>query len=237
MTEDLINKKFGKWTVLEYAGIDKHRKKTWKCKCICGNIQNKSGNILKSGRTTQCKKCRNLEQIIDLTNRKFGKWTVIKKTKKDLKNNCLVWECICECGKKSNIRGKCLLSNKSKQCIECANKEMESKDILPKYIFNRIKKSAKERKKEFSLTKEYLEQLFLKQEEKCALSGEPISIKQNFTKKIASLDRIDSEKGYIEKNVQWVDKKINFMKQNLSEKEFFLYCERIINYKNCLKTN
>ena len=40
----------------------------------------------------------------------------------------------------------------------------------------------------------------------------------------ASLDRIDSKKGYTIDNVQWVYKKINMMKQNYDQKEFVNLC-------------
>jgi hypothetical protein len=47
----------------------------------------------------------------------------------------------------------------------------------------------------------------------------------------ASLDRINSKKGYTKDNVQWVHKWINFMKQDLDEEEFITFCEAIVNYK------
>lgn len=40
----------------------------------------------------------------------------------------------------------------------------------------------------------------------------------------ASVDRIDSTKGYTPDNVQWVDKRINFMKQHFSQVEFVELC-------------
>jgi hypothetical protein len=43
----------------------------------------------------------------------------------------------------------------------------------------------------------------------------------------ASLDRIDSSKGYIEGNLQWLHKRINIMKGNMSEKEFLDFCESV----------
>lgn len=41
------------------------------------------------------------------------------------------------------------------------------------------------------------------------------------------LDRIDSSKGYIEGNVQWVHKDVNMMKQNYSQKYFIEMCKKI----------
>lgn len=46
----------------------------------------------------------------------------------------------------------------------------------------------------------------------------------------ASLDRIDSSKGYVKNNVQWVHKTINIMKQAQSNEEFIKLCRDITNY-------
>ena len=34
---DLTGQKFGKLTVIGYAGMDKHHNKSWLCECECGN--------------------------------------------------------------------------------------------------------------------------------------------------------------------------------------------------------
>ena len=47
----------------------------------------------------------------------------------------------------------------------------------------------------------------------------------------ASLDRIDSSKGYIEGNVQWVHKSVNIMKCDFSSDIFIGICNQISN--NC----
>lgn len=46
----------------------------------------------------------------------------------------------------------------------------------------------------------------------------------------ASLDRIDSSKGYIEGNVQWVHKRINKMKLDDSDTEFIEWCRLIADF-------
>lgn len=44
----------------------------------------------------------------------------------------------------------------------------------------------------------------------------------------ASLDRINSSIGYTIDNVQWVHKKINMMKMDLSQEEFINYCRLVV---------
>ena len=46
----------------------------------------------------------------------------------------------------------------------------------------------------------------------------------------ASLDRIDSSKGYIEGNVQWVHKDINKIKTDMSDNKFIEWCKLIAEY-------
>lgn len=111
-------------------------------------------------------------------------------------------------------------------------------EISPNY-WSSIGRAAIKRGFEFSITIEYAWDLFLKQEKKCAISGLPIKFskykyvkekqkKQYFdSDQSASLDRIDSSKGYIEGNVQWLNKHINLMKKDYSQKDFIEICKII----------
>ena len=51
---DLLNKKFGKLTVVEKTNKRMGRAIVWKCQCDCGNICYVSTNNLKSGHSTSC---------------------------------------------------------------------------------------------------------------------------------------------------------------------------------------
>ena len=53
-TENLINQKFSKLTVIEFVGIDKNKKAKWLCECECGNTTITNTHNLKSGNTTSC---------------------------------------------------------------------------------------------------------------------------------------------------------------------------------------
>jgi len=92
----------------------------------------------------------------------------------------------------------------------------------------------------FEITIEYAWDLFLKQERRCAISGMFIDFdmsldnlrKYGHQSGLASLDRIDSNQGYVEGNVQWVHKLVNRMKMNLDEVEFFSIVKQICKHKN-----
>ena len=86
----------------------------------------------------------------------------------------------------------------------------------------------------FEITIEYAWNLFLKQNRRCALSGEPLVLpcKRNgkFTG-TASLDRIDSSKGYVINNVQWIDKQFQPIKRNLPDNVFITLCQKVAAYQ------
>jgi hypothetical protein len=106
---------------------------------------------------------------------------------------------------------------------------------IPRNYWYQMLNSAKLRNLTFELTIEYLYDLFLKQNRKCKISGIDIKFRKlgepkDFT--TASLDRIDSSKPYIENNVQWLHKRVNVMKSNLSDEEFINICKTIAKHQN-----
>lgn len=85
---------------------------------------------------------------------------------------------------------------------------------------------------EWSITKEFMWELYLKQNRKCAYSKIPIHFSSNNLEHklgvgTASIDRIDSSKGYAPDNVCWVHKRVNVMKGNMALEEFFEFCEAV----------
>lgn len=104
-------------------------------------------------------------------------------------------------------------------------------------IFNRIKRNAETRNIKFNITLEQMWNLFLKQDRKCALSGQTLffaKTNRSISDTTSSLDRIDSKKDYMVDNIQWIHKHINQMKMHLDEKYFINLCGLISNYKKDL---
>lgn len=104
-------------------------------------------------------------------------------------------------------------------------------------FWNKIQNSAKVRNLLFNITIQDVWELYIKQNRKCALSGVDIFFFKGYanrSKITASLDRIDSSKGYTKDNVQWVHKTVNNIKMNLDETVFIDWCKKIANYKNDL---
>lgn len=95
-------------------------------------------------------------------------------------------------------------------------------------------RKTKSRNKDFNLTLEHLKDVWDTQEGICPYTG--IKLKDWSYKKnsnslhTASLDRINSKKGYIIGNVQFVSKNINYMKNSLSHEETVELCKIISEY-------
>lgn len=96
--------------------------------------------------------------------------------------------------------------------------------------WNSIKYHAKYRNQEFAISIKYAWEVFEKQNGKCALSGLTLKFwetNERTTNQTASLDRIDSTKGYVEGNVQWIHKSFQSMKSNKTQSEFIQLCKLV----------
>lgn len=84
----------------------------------------------------------------------------------------------------------------------------------------------------------YLWALFERQNSKCIYTGRLLRLPKNEQEAgrsyegKPSLDRIDSKKGYIKGNVQWVGITVNLMKQQFSHHEFIEMCKTIVEHNS-----
>jgi hypothetical protein len=179
----------------------------------------------------------------DLTGKTFGKLTVIKPVPRPdttkSKERSIFWFCKCECGNNCTVRSAELLVGDTKSCG--CNRYMSGENspiykgvgMLSSSKFTHIKYAAIKRNLEFNVSMEYLWDLFQKQEGKCYYTGDLLTLVTRNTKggMTASLDRLDSSKGYFEGNVVWSHKDINIMKMDKSEEEFYKLCQKVITHR------
>jgi hypothetical protein len=95
--------------------------------------------------------------------------------------------------------------------------------------FSGIRCVALKRGLSFNITIDYAWLLFLEQGGKCALTGLPLTFSTQRQRwrgfpQTASLDRIDSSRGYEPDNVWWVHKDVNMMKKEYSLERFIEIC-------------
>lgn len=164
----------------------------------------------------------------DLAGKKFGYLTAIERLEEI--NNHSIYKCQCDCGNYKQVRASHLLANNITTCGSCGIRNDNYEHIeIASTVFTKIKNEARRMNREFNLTLEYLWELYIQQNRKCALSDMLITFGSSIKDKTqtASLDRIDSSKGYIEGNVQWVFKKINMMKRDYSQECFIELCKLV----------
>lgn len=139
------------------------------------------------------------------------------------------WFCNCDCGSLTSIRSTELKPNK--RCRECywetitGNKHYgwTGEDNITGSFWHEYVRSAQRRNLKFEIDKSYIIKLYNQQEGLCNLSKIPLTYSKNL-----SIDRIDSRIGYVENNIQLLDKQVNKIKWILSNKEFVRICELIL---------
>ena len=102
---------------------------------------------------------------------------------------------------------------------------------LSKGHWSNIINNAKSRNLPVMITPKDVWEIWLSQNGKCALTGIDLNLK-SCDEITASLDRIDSNQGYILSNVWWIHKDLNMMKNRMSMTEFIKWCELIVRNNN-----
>lgn len=245
-TQINIGYKYEKWTVIDdkllpTSNHPSNQKYPYGvlCQCECGNQQViHYKRLLNKSVSKQCRECfyssKDRKRKYDLKRGDFvGNWEILEDTKQKTKVGHYLFKAKCSiCGVEVKRPYNSLSTNGCNACFQ--NNRVKWYGEISLNFFNRIKDGAKLRQLDFDITIEYIWNLFLQQNRKCALSKlslkfDTTSRHHNIRKKntTASLDRIDSSKGYIEGNIQWVHKTVNRMKMDLNEIDFFELCNAI----------
>lgn len=90
-----------------------------------------------------------------------------------------------------------------------------------------IKKNAAKRGIEFQIDVKYVYSVYLRQNKECSLTGVPLVFNYETKKCNVSIDRIDSNKPYVKRNIQLVSKDANFAKWMFSQKYFIQLCKMV----------
>ena len=167
---------------------------------------------------------------------RFDKWIVVGDVFIDKRAKV---PCQCDCGAQHSVDAYNLITRKSKSCKTCSlprvgvtNPSWKGYQDIPNSWFLRFKRYSKI---EFQLQIQDVWDLFLGQNKKCALSNLPISFENELRRGekysgvscTASIDRIDSSKGYVKGNVQLVHKDVNIMKNAFNQDYFVQMCKLI----------
>ena len=173
----------------------------------------------------------------------FGLWTIegYIKTIEKTSGSTIVWKFLCGgCNKTFDMNPYNVLKGKSGGCLKCCMKDFSGSrnnawkgcGNIPQSIITHAKHGAKQRGISYSVASEHLDEIWIRQNGACALSGEPITMKASGKNKTAwgnhaSLDRIDSSIGYEEGNLHWVHPIVNIMKNRFNKPLFIDFCHKI----------
>lgn len=173
----------------------------------------------------------------DLINKRFGS-LVVKTLTQERRDGSVIWLCQCDCGntctvntrhlnrKDHNVRScGCQMHKKGSKHAQWTGVGEISGAWFCAHITRENSQTARTRVS-VTVTKEQLWDLFLKQNRKCALSGLDLTIGSHRINN-ASVDRIDSTKGYDIDNIQFVHKDINMMKRWYNQDYFINICKLI----------
>jgi hypothetical protein len=177
-------------------------------------------------------------KIEEHSGKTLGKWRVLSFS--HYNDNRQYWNCKCECGIERAIRADHLVTGHTKgcrKCMESSNKgstnpnwkggELMGASLLASYRF-----SAKRRNLPFNMTIKDIEEVYHSQDGKCRFTGVDLTFPKTSkgSDYTASIDRIDSSKGYNKDNIQLVYKSINIMKMALPDDEFIRLCTLVHNH-------
>lgn len=183
----------------------------------------------------------------DLTNQRFGKLIALEPIKKDRYG--WIWKCQCDCGKITECNAARLRGNRKHSCgcnlygeghyMWSGHKEITG------FYWRRILERAKSRQLDITVSIQDAWEQFERQNRKCALTGVPLYFTKHLTRVFgkgtqlptASFDRIDSNKGYIKGNIQWVHKDINVMKMDMTENDLIYWARKISEYSKDKKVD
>lgn len=172
-----------------------------------------------------------------LVGRKYGLLTVRQLHEERSKSGSRLWLCDCDCGgvaivpayhlKRNNVRSCGCLKKRENNPAWRGYKEIGSA------FWGGYERAARTRNIPFELTIEEGWDLYLKQDRKCYFTGYEIEFSLNSNHSrcgTASLDRLDSHKGYSKENCVWVHKDINRFKNNYSVEQFLKMCYDMANH-------
>jgi hypothetical protein len=171
-------------------------------------------------------------RIKPIIGKTFNQLTILRLDHMNEKG-IIFYECQCSCGKTKIIAGSSVRSGNTKSCGCLLAKSMKrvffkGAGELGMTYFTHAKNHAKKRNLDWKISCQDAWEQFLRQNKKCAISGVSIQLrKSRIDEQTASLDRIDSSRGYTKDNIQWVHKDINMMKQDWSDQEFIQWCHTV----------
>lgn len=195
-----------------------------RAKCDCGGTLDVMAVRIRLGKATRCPSCVRAPQRKYNIGDRYGK-LVVRSFYYDTTGRRMA-RCQCDCGNETSVFVGLFGRNGDRNCGCTPLSTFTGVGRLSGAFFHKIVDNAKRRGLAVEVTKAELWALFLEQDQRCALSDLPLALSvRGIT--TASVDRIDSDKGYTLDNVQWVHKDVNRMKGDLPPDRFLDLCRLV----------
>lgn len=217
----------------------KSRKWLWRCDCGTEKSIDRYSVVKGIVKSCGCLRASPTGRTSVQEGERFGKLIAVRVATRN-RNGHIKWLCRCDCGTETLVFGTHLRRGNTTSC-GCDRTRHGPRHVqwtghgeISGDYFSQVKRAAKGGKGRrsavvFDVTIEYLWDLFIAQNRRGALTDLPLVFRQRShdEPQTASLDRIDSSKGYVEGNVQWVHKDVNMMKGIFDQDYFIQMCGRI----------
>jgi hypothetical protein len=244
-TIDYTGRRFGKLTALSDTGKRRRKYSIWLFRCDCGAvIERHAANIVQSARTgstPSCLACRTYARV-DMTNQRFGKLTAIRPTGEIYRKN-IIWEFQCDCGAivesyPSHINTM-LKRGMTPSCgsYECNGRHKNPHAFLDALI-TKYAKAARERDREFLLTRDECAALFAGNCHYCGqapsrpfLPGKKDKYRNREPLLFNGIDRVDNEIGYIASNTVSCCWTCNKLKGTMPYSEWMEWLDRVTSFR------
>jgi hypothetical protein len=235
---EMIGRQFGRLTVTKYSHTNGRNLAMWHCSCSCGSPSLVvSGNALRTGNTESCG-CLQRERTSEasrlrLRGMRFGRLVVIEDLPIEPGKKKARWNCRCDCGASTCVTSGDLQSGHTQSCgclgadataqFNCRTKRHTPGNSGLNWLFSNYRRKAKERGREFQLTKDDFALLTSQPCYYCDLAPRQEAFgtdgtdegKQHSKYQYNGLDRFDNNKGYLVDNVVPCCRGCNFAKRDL----------------------
>ena len=130
-------------------------------------------------------------------------------------------------GRKDHYNSAVRNNWKCKSCSNSSNNFAGKVGPMPVTWFNTKMRGGMGRGYQWDITPEYIISMYEQQGGLCAITGWTIGWSEKGLTATVSIDRIDSEEGYIQGNVQLLHKDVNMAKQQYSQDYFIAMCRAV----------
>ena len=237
LLDDLIGQRFGSLRVIARAHQRPgHGSTLWIVECeVCGRRKEMQRGSLFRIKGSGCKHCNHREaKKRELIGQRIDRVTVVDFVGTD-KHDKLLWKVRCDCGTEFEWVTSYLRRGQVAGRMACGSclRKMEDEEWIWSYRIAEMRGNAKTRKLRWALSNERAQAIM---EEACSYCGAPPAERSRKRQdkvgstgkfRAGSIDRVDSNLGYVEGNCVPSCDLCNQMKSDLSVSGFIDLCKRI----------